>query len=148
MCTYLEPSWSCQWKVICHRRWKINWRSLYARGTVQRVSVFPAYPTWDGISSASNLLKVTSYRLHLVHLRNHINHVRLQSRVWCQATLQPLDPLQYGYYMDRWSAVATHYCTPGHHGVGQMPVPNKLLNTEMLLQKEQFTLHWTLLVWY
>ena len=35
---------------------------------------------------------------------------------------------------------------PGHHRVGQMPVPNKLLNTEMLLQKEQFTLHRTIIM--
>ncbi len=36
-------------------------------------------------------------------LEEHINRVRLQSRVWCQATVmqqQPLDPLQFGYYMD------------------------------------------------
>ncbi len=36
-------------------------------------------------------------------LEEHINYVRLQSRVWCQATVmqqQPLDPLQFGYYMD------------------------------------------------
>jgi len=34
-------------------------------------------------------------------LEEHIKRVRLQSRVWCQATVmqqQPLDPLKFGYY--------------------------------------------------
>lgn len=36
-------------------------------------------------------------------LEEHINCVRLQSRVWCQATLmqqQPFEPLTFGYYKD------------------------------------------------
>ena len=36
-------------------------------------------------------------------LEEHIKRVRLQSRVWCQATLiqqQPFEPLKFGYYKD------------------------------------------------
>ncbi|SMN02506.1 hypothetical protein SPONN_1209 [uncultured Candidatus Thioglobus sp.] len=36
-------------------------------------------------------------------LEEHIDRVRLQSRVWCQATLvqqQPFEPLKFGYYKD------------------------------------------------
>jgi hypothetical protein len=36
-------------------------------------------------------------------LEEHIKRVRLQSRVWCQATVmqqQPFDPLKFGYHKD------------------------------------------------
>ncbi len=36
-------------------------------------------------------------------LEEHIKRVRLQSRVWCQATImqqQPFEPLEFGYYKD------------------------------------------------
>jgi hypothetical protein len=49
----------------------------------------------------------------------HINCVRWQSQVWCQANFfqqQPFDPLQFGYY--RWPDTACYYksssCTTGH----------------------------------
>jgi len=64
-------------------------------------------------------------------LEERIKHVRLHSRVWCQANLsqqQPFDPLQFGYCKDtdrQILPVSTkvlpapqaiiEMCTPGHH---------------------------------
>ena len=81
-------------------------------------------------------------------LEEHINRVRWQNRVWCQAHLsqqQLFDPLQFGYnkVADSHVLPVTVIVLPHHHrpSLRWSYANARLIAPHMFMQEEQFSLH-------